>query len=30
MAIRLVIDYGELAKMAPKKGVWEKEWLSGL
>jgi hypothetical protein len=30
MIIRLVINYGELVKVALKKGGWEKEWVGGL
>jgi hypothetical protein len=30
MVISLVIDYGELAKVALKKGGWEKEWVGRL
>jgi hypothetical protein len=30
MVIRLVIDYGELVKVALKKGGWEKKWVGWL
>jgi hypothetical protein len=31
MVIKLVIDYGELVRVALKKGdEWEKEWVGGL
>jgi hypothetical protein len=32
MVIRLVVDYGELVKVAlkKKKGGWENEWVGGL
>jgi hypothetical protein len=30
MVIRLVTDFGELVKVALKRGEWKKEWVTGL